>query len=90
MKNKEIAREIYELHTQMVRALKRSPGKGGFLDILKNASDSLTDEKKEMLKEINNFRTQMAHCSEEPKLPKNYQEWIDFMKEEIAILEGEK
>lgn len=80
--------EIITLYGQLKKALLKVPQRPNFFETMKNANDSLTDEKKAMLKDIRTFRNQVANSSEVPKVPANYQEWIDFMNEEIAILNG--
>ena len=43
-----------------------------------------------MLFDIRDFRNHCAFDSQQPQLPDNYQEWIDFLKTEIANLKTKK
>ena len=89
MEKTEKIMEIVKLYDRLKKSLMKMPKKNKFTDILSNAAKSIEGERGEMLRKIRDFRNQACHNQERPEVPANYQEWINFLNEEIAIFEGE-
>lgn len=82
---------IMELYYELQREIKRTmPNIKGPFSIISDYAKTLSNEKRDMLFDIRDFRNHCAFDSHQPQLPGNYQEWIDFLKTEIANLKTKK
>ena len=83
----KIEMQIVELYHELQCEIKRTmPNIKGPFSIVSDYAKTLPNEKRNMLYAIRDFRNHWAFDSNRPKLPDNYQEWIDLLKAEISYL----
>jgi hypothetical protein len=76
----------HELQCEIKRVYKNIKGSH---TIVQEYAKILPVDKRDMLDAIRDFRNRWAHATPvhpAPKLPDNYQEWIELLKNEIAKL----
>ena len=81
-KEMQIIELYHELKAQIICAT-------GIKTVVEYAK-TLSNEKRKTLDDIRTFRNQVAFSAKQPDVPFNYQEWIDFLKEELENLKNIK
>ena len=86
MENKrQITMQIVDLFHELRKEIFRVTGTEQIAEYAK----MLAPEKNKTLNDIRDFRNQVAFSTKQPVIPSNYQEWIDFLKDEIKSLKND-
>lgn len=86
MENKrQITMQIVDLFHELRKEIFRVTGTEQIAEYAK----MLAPEKNKTLNDIRDFRNQVAFSTKQPVILSNYQEWIDFLKDEIKSLKND-
>ena len=82
--------QILDLYYDLQKEIQKLMGKKAVQSgsVITKYAKTLSKEKREILEAIRDFRNVCAFSSNEPKLPSNHQEWIDFLNNEITMLKS--
>ena len=86
----KIEMQIVDLYHELQYEIKRvTKNAGNPWEIVRDYANTLPADKRDMLDAIRDFRNRWAHATPvhpSPKLPDNYKEWIELLKNEISKL----
>ncbi len=90
----KIEMQIVDLYHELQYEIQRVTKNSGIpRGIVREYANTLPADKRDMLDAIRDFRNRWAHATSvhpAPKLPDNYKEWIELLKNEISKLKESK